>query len=364
MDATGAYHRITVCLSAVSGIWILGMLLCSIPWFQRQMLYLHWVKIWWGFKLDRPETFGFLKSQVAPFRIPTNDGERLYAWLIAPLGIYARHVESFQKEKAGPFADVKERLAFQLLAQDPEARLVIYFHGNTATIGQGRRTEEYRVLSSGASDKIFILTFDYRGFGHSTGTPTEAGCVNDAIAVLDWALNEAHIPADRIVLLGHSLGTAVASAAAQYAINLDPPSQIAGVVICAGFSDAKNAFLSYSVGGVLPVFAPLKLMPWLSAWLGRRVKDTWKSADRLAEVVQKSRKIRMTMVHATGDIVMPFHQSNELFYRIVESVSGHKVTRTEIDKMKESIDLGDGGVVDSWIDGERIIRKEIVYHGG
>jgi pimeloyl-ACP methyl ester carboxylesterase len=235
---------------------------------------------------------------------------------------------------------------------------------NTATIGQGRRTEEYRVASSGASDKIFILTFDYRGFGHSTGAHTEVGLINDAIAVLEWALNEAHIPADRIVLLGHSLGTAVASAVAQYAINMEPPAQVAGVVICASFSDAKNAFLSYSLGGVLPAFAPLRWIPWLDAWFGRQIKDTWKSADRLAELVQKSKKIRVTMVHATGDIVMPFHQSHEIFYRLVEAVSEQKMTRAKIDILKDTIDLGEGGKVESWNVGEKIIRKEILYHGG
>lgn len=67
-------------------------------------------------------------------------------------------------------------------------------------MAQGRRTEEYRVYSSGASDKIFIIAFDYRGFGKSTGTPSEAGVLNDAEAVVEWALHVANIPPERIVL--------------------------------------------------------------------------------------------------------------------------------------------------------------------
>jgi hypothetical protein len=40
--------------------------------------------------------------------------------------VYAKHVDRFQQEKAGPNPDVKETIAFKLLSQDPEARLVIY----------------------------------------------------------------------------------------------------------------------------------------------------------------------------------------------------------------------------------------------
>ena len=126
-------------------------------------------------------------------------------------------MKDFIHEQPG-VEDVTEKLAFRLLRDDPEARLLIYFHGNAATLGQQRRTEEYRSYASGACEKVYVLAFDYRGFGKSNGVPSEAGLRNDAEGVVDWALNVAMIPPQRIVLLGHSLGTAVVAAVAlQYA---------------------------------------------------------------------------------------------------------------------------------------------------
>jgi abhydrolase domain-containing protein 12 len=224
------------------------------------------------------------ENQVTPFRITTTDNEKLFTWLIAPLGVYAKNSEEFINEQPR-IDDIEEKLAFKLLREDPEARLLIYFHGNSATIAQQRRTEEYRSYSSGASQKIFVLAFDYRGFGISTGTPSETGLLNDAEAVVHWALNTARISPDRIVLLGHSLGTAVVSGIAhQYAkIGIE----FAGLILCAAFTNAGGAFASYSIGGIIPVLAPVKLSSAFHAWFSGKMRDTWHSDRRLAELARK-----------------------------------------------------------------------------
>jgi abhydrolase domain-containing protein 12 len=264
------------------------------------MLYLHWLTFFPGKWLTEPERAGFLsrfdwdrgvgfvltrlENQVAAFRIPTKDDQRLLSWLIAPLGIYAKHAEDFLNEVPN-IDDVDERLAFKLLRNDPDARLLIYFHGNTATIAQGRRTEEYRSYSSGASEKIFVLAFDYRGFGKSTGSPSEQGLLNDAEAVIEWALKTARIPPDRIVLLGHSLGTAVVSGVAHHYAKLG--IEFAGLILCAAFTNSGDAFSSYSIGGLIPVLAPVKLSPAFQSWFSGRMRDTWRSDDRLADLARK-----------------------------------------------------------------------------
>ena len=197
-----------------------------------------------------------VENQVTPFRIPTKDRESLFSWLVAPLGVYAKHAQQFIEEEPGKYDDIEQRLVFKLLKEDPEARLVIYFHGNTGTVAQGRRTEEYRMYSSGASDKIFVLTFDYRGFGKSTGSPSEPGLMNDAEAVVGWALGTAGIAPERIVLLGHSLGTAVATGITHYYANLATPIEFAGLILCAAFTNTGNAFSAYAIADLLPVSNP------------------------------------------------------------------------------------------------------------
>ena len=57
--------------------------------------------------------------------------------------------------------------------------------------------------------KYDVITFDYRGFGDSTGEPTEYGLVKDARFIYDW-LDKLSNGQRKIYLWGHSLGSAVA----------------------------------------------------------------------------------------------------------------------------------------------------------
>ena len=52
------------------------------------------------------------------------------------------------------------------------------------------------MISSGTPKPVFVLAFDYRGFGGSTGSPTEGTLAQDAIDVIKWVIEVAHIPAD------------------------------------------------------------------------------------------------------------------------------------------------------------------------
>jgi pimeloyl-ACP methyl ester carboxylesterase len=57
--------------------------------------------------------------------------------------------------------------------------------------------------------KYDVITFDYRGFGDSTGEPTESGLIKDARFIYDW-LHKLSNGQRKIYLWGHSLGSAVA----------------------------------------------------------------------------------------------------------------------------------------------------------
>lgn len=233
---------------------------------------------------------------------------------------------------------------------------------NTGTIAQGRRTEEYRSYSAGASDKIFVLAFDYRGFGKSTGTPFEPGLLNDAEAVVDWALNVANIPSERIVLLGHSLGTAVATGIAHRYITNPTRIQFPGVILCAAFTNSGNAFSAYSIAGLLPILAPVKLIPAFQRWFSRHMRDTWSTDQRLATIVQQSSNFRLVLVHAKNDTTMPFDQSEELFRKTVESIASP--AGSDATSHRRRIDLGEAGTQEVWSSENVHISKLIAKHGG
>jgi abhydrolase domain-containing protein 12 len=103
-------------------------------------------------------------------------------------------------------------------------------HGAAGTVGSGYRVPNYRALSAGQPGRIHVLTFDYRGFGCSSGTPTENGIILDALAAVDWAINVAGVPPSRILIFGQSLGAAVSIAISKHFALQSPPVVFAGAV--------------------------------------------------------------------------------------------------------------------------------------
>ncbi|OQO12744.1 hypothetical protein B0A48_02208 [Cryoendolithus antarcticus] len=297
--------RVAVGVSIAVGVYavILGALLT--PPIQRFALYAHKFNTAFWHDLNDAEQFGFAKNQVTPFNIATPDGQMLYAWHVLPIDAYARNEKTLRElhRPSGIAEDVTEGLPFQLLSskQHP-ARVVVYFHGNAGHVAQGWRTDTYRMLT--LQPNTHVVTIDYRGFGHSSGSPTEAGLITDGVALVNWVLLTAKIAPERVVLLGQSLGTAVASAVAlQFADPHDvgltsigsdrqrllnglngvaAPTSFAGVILVAPFSSLPSLLLTYRLGGLVPLLLPLRPFPRLANALTSRMIDTWPSALRLA----------------------------------------------------------------------------------
>lgn len=125
-------------------------------------------------------------------------------------------------------------------------------HGAAGTVGSGYRIPNYRALSAGQPNKIHVLTFDYRGFGRSRGTPSERGLCLDAIAVVDWVTKVAGIPPSRLLIFGQSLGTAVSLAVSEHFALQTPPAVFAGTVLVAPFADVAMLAATYRVAGSVP----------------------------------------------------------------------------------------------------------------
>ena len=252
----------------------------------------------WFKDLNVPETFGFLKNQVTPFSIKTADGEQLYAWHILPIELYRKNELSLVEEPIGFVSDITSRRAFKLLRDDPEARLILHMHGAGGTVGSGYRVPNYRALSAGNPSKIHVLTVDYRGFGYSTGSPSEAKLILDARAIVDWAMDVAGIPASRILIFGQSMGTAVSLALSEHYALQSPPVVFAGTVLVAPFVDVATLVSTYRVAGTIPILSPFARFPVLFNYLQRFIRDKWLSKDRVMQYVRanevNAEKYRLT----------------------------------------------------------------------
>ncbi len=108
-------------------------------------------------------------------RLATEDGETLVAWLFP----------------------AKDGLP-----------LILYFHGNAGALVD--RVPRFRMFTARGYG---LLAVSYRGYGGSTGSPTQIGLMQDGEAAYREARARGY-DGDRIVILGASLGTGVATALA------------------------------------------------------------------------------------------------------------------------------------------------------
>ncbi|MEP6687518.1 MAG: alpha/beta hydrolase [Gemmatimonadales bacterium] len=92
-------------------------------------------------------------------------------------------------------------------AAGADGRWLLVCHGNAGNLADAGRPAHYAGLRALG---LNLLAFDYRGYGESGGVPTEAGLYQDAEAAYRYLRETLEVPPDRIVLFGHSLGSAVA----------------------------------------------------------------------------------------------------------------------------------------------------------
>ena len=92
-------------------------------------------------------------------------------------------------------------------AHRQDARAVVLFcHGNAGNVTHRAHTLAALHDLAGVS----ALVFDYRGYGKSQGKPTEEGVLDDARAAREWLAEKEGIAQSDVVLMGRSLGGALA----------------------------------------------------------------------------------------------------------------------------------------------------------
>lgn len=132
------------------------------------------------------------------------------------------------------------------------------------------------------------IMVSYRGYGNSTGYPTERGLRRDAQAALDYILGHTGLSKVPIVVHGHSLGGAVSIDLA--ARN---PGKISALIV-------ENTFLSIpSVARSIPLFRHLTFF----------IHQRWQSEKRIKQI---ERSVPICMMSGAKDGIVPAEQMGEL----------------------------------------------------
>jgi abhydrolase domain-containing protein 12 len=260
-----------------------------------------------------------------------------------------------------------------------------------------------------ASPKIHVFTVDYRGFGLSTGAPTERGLATDGVALVNFVLGLG-IPPSHIVILGQSLGTAVSSAVAlhfadpvaaetllpcepgfeglstqevanvQNSAELENPAQspidFAAVILVASFSSLPKLLLNYRIGGFLPLLSPLRPYPRFQQFFLGQLHDTWNTSSRVsaltsAIVKSPSRNLRLHILHARNDWDIPWRSGEENFQNAEQALLPKANEEGEVEKVegtgvKISGDTEDNQRNEVWLGEKKRVELifEILRFGG
>ncbi len=177
-------------------------------------------------------------------------------------------------------ADGEKVIAWHVPPQ-AEMPILLYFHGNGGALAG--RAQRFRLLTG---DGTGLLALSYRGYGGSTGHPTENGLIEDAVATYRFAA--AHYPADRIALWGESLGSGVAVAVAA-------TEPVARMVLESAFTSAAD------VGASVYWFLPVRAL----------MKDQFRSDLRIGKV-----RAPVLMLHGERDTVVPIALGERLYAMI------------------------------------------------
>ena len=270
-------------------------------------------------------------------------------------------------------------------------------HGNAAHLGSANRPNGYNTLLglSTPTNPVHVFAIDYRGFGLSTGSPTEEGLITDGVSLLNFiTAGPLKVPTSQIAIIGQSLGTAVTAAVAErFAFGSPDPNALqpaiknaepfAGVILLASFSSLPSVIESYSFKGLTPpMLSPLMGYPRFQKWVMSHIMDRWDTAARVARLaginssepdasgLQYSHKnLDLTIVHAKNDVEIPWYEGRRVWVAATgENIEGAPGTltfeKTEADRLSE-VKIWENKIIDK--DGTEILKKvrwERVRYGG
>ena len=214
-----------------------GGLLALMYVFQRSLVFFP------DARRTPPAAAGF--PQAEEVTLTSSDGERPLAWHVPPKG---------------------------------DRPVVLYFQGNAGALDL--RVGRFQWLVATGTGLVALC---YRGYGGSSGTPSEDGLIRDAIAAYGFAI--ARYAPRRVVLWGESLGTGVAVALAS-------GHEVGGLILDAPFTSAAD------VGASAYPFVPVR-------WL---MMDTFHSDQRIGRV-----HAPVLVLHGERDRIVPIRFGERLY---------------------------------------------------
>lgn len=235
------WTRAALLLLSLYGLTVVVLVAC-----EDRIAFPGWT-FGWGFnrRLDPPT------AAVEQFAIRTADGNSIHAWWLPAPG------------------------------WKPAQGAVIYMHGNGKSISNcGKSLLRWQKELNTAA-----LGFDYPGFGESTGTPNEQSCYAATQAAFDWLVREKKVAAHDIIVVGQSMGGAMA-------VDLASQRPCRMLITSGAFSSFPDIAQDHFF------------------WMPARylVRSRFDSVGKISRV-----NTPVFVTHGDGDHVVPYAQGEQLF---------------------------------------------------
>lgn len=286
-------------LLVAGGVYVLFLGALVLEPVQRSLIYLNQIKFPWG-DLSDTERFGFAPGKVLPFELETHDGAHLGVWHVLPEDVYQNAMlQSGGVPSAGPFP----QSVYDEALLSPDHRTMLFFHGNAASRAAPYRVQMAREMSR---QNVNFVVIDYRGFGDSSTVPvpTEAGLLIDARRAWDYLIAKG-VTADRIGVVGHSLGSGVASGLLS-SLSEEGTSPHSLTLISA-FSSLPTLLQTFKLFNFIPILGPFKPIPGAIEMFLNALYTKFDS-----KAVIKNIHCPILLLHAKNDLTIPFSHSVDL----------------------------------------------------
>ena len=163
---------------------------------------------------------------------------------------------------------------FQVQSRNPNGLTILYSHGNGEDLGMIRSQLE-KISESGCN----VISYDYPGYGLSSGDPTEDGCFESIDSVLSYMITDLGLKKNEIILWGRSLGSGPSCYLASQNI-------FAGIIL-------ESPFLS-----AFRTVTEIPILPW----------DYFQNIKFAKDI-----KVPSLVIHGRWDEVVPFRHGKRLY---------------------------------------------------
>ncbi|MBD3421357.1 MAG: prolyl oligopeptidase family serine peptidase [Chitinivibrionales bacterium] len=158
-------------------------------------------------------------------------------------------------------------------------KIIIFFHGNAGNL-DGRIGDLLKMHELGYS----VLGVSYRGYGKSSGRPSERGIFRDADAALAYARNNLEYAQSDIVIFGRSLGTAAA-------VDVARGKDVYALVLVTPLTNGREYVAYHGMG-----------------WLKLIVRNAFNNSAKAASI-----QCPTLIIHGTADRTIPYFMGKQLY---------------------------------------------------